>query len=116
MSDLDDLPPEQRRLATTLRARLRASEELDYVSRSRLAAARARALEAATPRPATWMLATGGLAAAAILAVLLVLPPREASTLPASDTLDLLTDELEPEFYEDLDLYRWLEEDGAGHA
>ena len=44
MSDFEDLDEHDRALAQRLRAQLRASEELDYVTQAKLSAARARAV------------------------------------------------------------------------
>ena len=115
MSDLDELDPQQRRQAARLREQLREGDELDFVMRSKLAAARARALEVVAPRTGWWY-ATGGVAAAAVLALLLVLPRGGPEAVPSYDALEVMTDELEPEFYQDLDLYRWLAEDPENRA
>ena len=116
MGEYDELDPQQRSDALKLRASLRAGDELDFITRSKLGAARARALEAASPRRSGWWYA-GGLTAAAVLALLLVLPQqRGTDAVPAYDALEVMTDELEPEFYEDLDMYRWLAEDNGNHA
>ncbi len=105
MSEFEELDERDRRLAIQLQERLRASEQLDFVTQAKLSAARTRAL-AAAPRHTGWWLATGGLTAAAVLAAMLVL--RAPQPLPATaDALDLLTDDVDPEFYQDLDLYQW---------
>jgi len=114
MNEFEDLDPADRALAQKLQERLRATEDLDYVTRAKLSAARARAVSA-LPRRTTWWMATGGLTAAAVLAVVLVLRMPQATTTTA-DALELMTDELEPEFYQDLDLYQWLAEPGADSA
>jgi hypothetical protein len=115
MSDFDELDERDRALAQRLRAQLRASEALNYVTQAKLAAARARALGAA-PRRTGWWVATGGLTAAALLAVMLVLRAPHSSVPTPADALELLTDDVEPEFYQDLDMYQWLAEPGAGSA
>jgi hypothetical protein len=115
MSGFDDLDERDRALAQKLRTQLRASEDLDYVTQARLSAARARAV-AASRRPAGWWFATGGLTAAALLAVVLVLRVPQGAAPTTADSLELMTDELEPEFYQDLDLYKWLAEPGADSA
>lgn len=119
--DTRGLEGEDRVLALALRERLRASEALDYVTASRLGAARARALAVhSAPRrwfPGLW-LGSGGVAAAALL-VMVVAPWRgplpvapAAPALAQGDALEWLLDENDPEFYEDLELYHWLEEPG----
>ena len=120
MSDdrFEELDDSQRALARKLRTTLRESEQVDAVTSTRLARARAYALaEGTSPRP-TWIWATGGLTAAAIVAALLLIQfsglqrwradPAEAS---AADAIEVLTDEMDADFYEDLELYRWLAED-----
>jgi hypothetical protein len=116
---LDELGEGERALALRLRAMLRESETTDVGTAARLAAARARALDAPRPTVPRWLWAPGGLTAAAILAALVVqsgLPgrqPGDARELAAAEALEVLTDEVDADFYEDLDLYRWLaEEDG----
>ena len=104
--------------ADALRDRLRESEVLDCVTASRLAAARKRAL---APAPASWRwwFASGGSLAAALVALLMFGEPRhqaagEPVEISSADALDLMTDEEDADFYEDLDLYRWLSEAPAG--
>jgi hypothetical protein len=107
-------------LAARLQARLRASEELDQVTQARLLAARNRAVAQAPgtgmARHTGWWVATGGLAAAAVLAVLLVARTPHVTVPATADALELLTDDVDPEFYQDLDMYRWLADSGAGSA
>jgi hypothetical protein len=112
MSDFEDLDERDRALARKLRAQLRAGEELDYVTRAKLSAARARAV-AATHRPTGWWMA-GGLTAASVLAAFLVLRMPNSAAPSTADTLELMTDELDPEFYQDLDMYQWLADSDPG--
>jgi hypothetical protein len=128
MTAFDELSPRERDLARALHAGLRGREgEPDLVVGARLRAARARAVEAgAQPRRGTWLYASGGLVAAAAVAVLLVLRPPQPANSPtpaggtartvSADAIDILTDDLDAEFYEDLDLYRWLEREHDGAA
>lgn len=131
MSDFDELPECERELARTLRARLRGqATDLDAATTGRLRAARARAIEAAGGQgAASWRYATGGaLVTAAVAGALLLQQPSQAprsspgstsgrETPAASfDAMDILTDDIDSEFYEDLDLYRWLEHDADGTA
>ena len=118
--NLSELDQPQRELAQALRSALRESEQLDYVASARLRAARARALEAGQNRDRRWLLASGGLTAAVIFAALLMTTLRPHATRPdasalfetaeaqQADALDVLTDDNDPDFYEELDLYRWL--------
>jgi hypothetical protein len=115
MTDFEELDERDRALARKLRAQLRASEDFDYVTQARLSAARARAV-AASRRPAGWWFATGGLTAAAVLAVVLVLRVPQTAAPTTADSLELMTDELEPEFYQDLEMYQWLADTGADSA
>jgi hypothetical protein len=124
MSTFDDLPEPERELARSLRTTLRAGDHLESVTASRLRAARARAL--AAPRPATrgWLYASGGLAAAAIVAAVIVLRmpsvtlPNvvEAGTTAQAEAIEILTDDVDADFYEDLELYRWLDRNRDGAA
>lgn len=96
-----------------------AEQELDAATLSRLRAARARTLDPITPRddarawrPA-WLLPVGGFAAAGVvLAVAGMLwfttPSGNGVSLSGIENLDLLTAVDNPEFYADLDFYRWL--------
>lgn len=106
-------------LADALRDRLRDSEALDYVTASKLAAARKRAIEPASTSWRWWLASGGSVAAAALVAMLMFGAPRqqpmhEPVEVSAADALDLMTDEEDADFYEDLDLYRWLSEAPAG--
>jgi hypothetical protein len=119
MSEFEELDERDRALAQRLRVQLRASEDLDYVTQARLSAARARAVarvgETTASRHTGWWVATGGLTAAAVLAVMLVLRTPQ-SVAPTADAFELLTDDVDPEFYQDLDLYQWLADSGADNA
>lgn len=117
MSEFEELTPDEARLAAELRQQLRAGDELDEASRSRLAAARAYALDAAAPRRGGPLFAAAGsLAAAVVLAVLIFMPQADSPEVQAYDAIEVVTDEFEPEFYEDLDLYRWIDDPGAGRV
>jgi len=117
---LDELDEAQRTLARKLRASLRDSEHVDAATAGRLARARQNAIASSgsATRP-TWIWASGGFTAAAIVAALLLLQsgglqhwradPAEANV---ADAIEVLTDDMDADFYEDLDLYRWLAEDG----
>lgn len=106
----------------TLRRALRDSEQLDMVTRAKLRAARARAIDAARApaRPWLWAVPT---AAMAVLVAALWMPgtpttaplPQVPGTTVASEALDVLTDEQSPDFYQDLELYEWLDRE-AGRA
>ena len=96
-----------------------AEEELDATTLARLRAARARALDPVTPRddarmrrPA-WLLPVGGFAAAgvvlAVAGMLWFTVPSGNGVSPAGiENLDLLAAADNPEFYAELDFYRWL--------
>lgn len=125
MNGFDDLTEQDQTLARRLQRHLQTSEaSLDYVTATRLRAARARALDGSSgTRRGGWLLASGGLTAAVAVAALLLthgpLAPHASSgggAVPgAPASIDVLSDELDPDFYEDLELYRWLDRshDGA---
>lgn len=91
---------------------------LDGATRSRLAQARARALEAGARRRRPFALGHGllpvGAAAAAVLAAVLVLQttraPDPVVELTAFGDLDILLGEEDLELLEELEFYAWLEE------
>lgn len=123
MTAFNELTEPEQRLALALQAKLRGSEELDYVTRARLSAARARALDAARRPARTWLFASSGLTAAVALVAILLWQPHlrgpsgiDASPGSQAEALDVLTDDVDAEFYEDLDLYRWLPGDADGDA
>lgn len=103
--------------AKRMRDALRASEAtVDGKARARLAEARARAVRAsrASGLGSAMRWAVPAAMAAGALAWMLV--PRHAVVgeelvdVAGADALELLTDEMEPEFYQNLELYLWLEE------
>jgi hypothetical protein len=115
---LDELEERDRALALRLRSVLRDSETPDSVTAARLAAARARAIDRPRPAVPRWLWAPGGLAAAAVVAALLVqlgFPGRQGDPreLAAAEALEVLTDEVDADFYEDLELYQWLAQEDA---
>ena len=105
-----------------LRGLLRDSENLDMVTAAKLRAGRARALDAArTPaRPWVWAVSAGAMA---VLVATLWMPAVQTTTAPvpsagstvASEALDVLVDEQSPEFYQDLEMYEWMDQE-AGSA
>ena len=123
----NDLTTEERHWADRAGKALRESEtHVDAVTAARLRAARARALErVASEASSSWAPALPGLTwlngmgAGATLGIALLawalLPrtaavPEVAVNLAGVNALELLSDEQGPEFYQDLDLYLWLEE------
>lgn len=122
----NDLTVEEQRWSDRAGKALRDSEaQLDAVTVARLRAARANALERAAAPSWSWAMpelrTLGGVGAALAVGVLAwTLVPRPAPVAPvatvnlaAADALELVTDEQGPEFYENLDLYLWLEEAGG---
>lgn len=112
--DLEGLTPAERKLALAARRMLRGSETPDAVAVARLNAARRRAIASvAQRRHSPWLLAAPAALAAALLAWIVVpgvLPTASAPVNPMSaDALEVLADEMEPEFYENLDLYEALD-------
>ncbi|PTU31442.1 hypothetical protein [Stenotrophobium rhamnosiphilum] len=95
---------------------LRHSETIDSETAAKLALARKRALAAANTPSAQLrsMWPVAAVTAAAIVAVLVLQPERNSALNPAVadasgvDTLDLLTDDMSPAFYRDLEFYQWL--------
>lgn len=128
MTGFDELSPHDEALAAGLRAGLRQRETaLDIGTTVRLRAARARAVGAAgePARRTSWLYASGGLATAVAIATLLVLRPSQVGPTSATDgsahaaraeAFEVLTDDVDADFYEDLDLYRWLERGRDGAA
>lgn len=102
---------------------LRDSEKLDMVTSARLSAARARALDAARTPARPWLWAVPAAATAVLVAALWVpnapvsvpAAPVAAGNTVASEALDVLTDEQSPEFYQDLEMYEWIDQE-AGSA
>jgi len=92
----------------------RSARELDPETLTRLAQARARALERAGRRthPRIWLLG-GGLASAsaAALAWLLLSPSVEPGPALVVEDLELLSSTESLELLQDLDFYEWLESD-----
>lgn len=97
---------------------LRQSETVDSKTAAKLLIARRRALAVAgTPSVPRRLLVPAGAFAAMALAVIALrtqhvapasLPVDEAHNI---DALDLLTDEMSPSFYRDLEFYQWLEKE-----
>jgi hypothetical protein len=109
---------EDRALGRAAAQALRQSETVDSHTAARLAAARQRAL-AVAGKPAMarrWLVPASAFAAIA-LAVLALRPQQQAVQAPVIanahdiDTLDLLTDDMSPAFYRDLEFYQWLEKE-----
>lgn len=109
-------------LAQGLRRALRDSETVDGMTAAKLRAARARALDAA-PAGRPWLWAVPAAAMAVLVAALWLPATPPAMTQPppvnaagsalAADALDVLVDEQAPDFYQDLELYEWLEQEGS---
>lgn len=115
-SQFEDLSAADRAFAQLAQRRLRATEALDYTEAARLAAARRRAVAALDERPAginRWLLAP---AAIATLVIGFALLPNRLASPPAAPAvngletaaLEWVVDEAGPEFYRDIEFYRWL--------
>jgi len=90
-------------------------EQFDALTLARLRSARRRALES-TRRRSPWWIPAGGLAAAsiAVLAVVLWFKPVGSDLVAANvEDIELLTTADNLELYEELDFYRWLVSGGA---
>jgi hypothetical protein len=117
----DELDDAMRATALSLRSRLRASERVDAATASRLASARAQAVAQSGPASAPrWVWASGGLTAAAVVAAVLLLQfgtlqrwRTDRGDGTAAEAIEVLTDDVDSDFYEDLDLYRFIEDDRA---
>lgn len=115
MSSQEPIDPNLRqRVRSALDA---AADDLDMVGRTRLRAARHRAVERAGQgrfSPGWWGVLVPAGATAALVAVLVGMPVQE-ETAPAGPAevvqdLDLLTASDSLEFYQDLEFFRWLPE------
>jgi hypothetical protein len=108
-------PSEQDLIETTERLRREEERALDELTIARLRAMRLNALAAAKDRRRgwRWRFAGGFVAAGLALGLAGVLwfkPPADSGATPPDVTvadLDLLSSE-SPEFYSDLEFYRWL--------
>jgi hypothetical protein len=92
-------------------------EQLDGSTRSRLASARTRALEGASPRHNYWFAAGGFATASLLVAALLIYKPSDQggegfplATLEDGQDLEIIAALEEPELLEDMEFYYWLEE------
>ena len=102
----------------SIRQLLRSSEnDIDFVSASRLRAARARAVDAArsSERAARWWTVPGAALSALGLAWLLVaghihrpLPGASPGAVPQVEVIETLADDKTNGVYEDLEFYQWL--------
>jgi ferric-dicitrate binding protein FerR (iron transport regulator) len=108
---------EDKFLEQTRRALDRTAADLDMITTAKLRAARLRALDAARVpswrRP--WLVAAGGLATTALVAVvaglLWLAPPATTPVNVAAvdaEDVELLDSQESPDFYADLDFYDWL--------
>jgi len=87
--------------------------DLDGATRSKLAQARNAALESrhrSRRRLLTWGTPAAGLAAAALVGVLVLRTPSVPIEESSVADLDILTSEESLEFYEDIEFYEWLSE------
>lgn len=122
MSDKTDIDPAipDREFAESLRGLLRDSENrLDFNATTRLAAARARAIEQAGRfRWRRWTLVIPGAALAAALVWALLLPgglmPSRTPHSPAATPADVMESSAdEAELLINLEFYQWLDESGG---
>lgn len=90
-------------------------EALDPNRAARLRTARRTALAGLATRRPRWVWATSGLAVAATVAFALLLwltSPTTQGPVPQLEDLELLTSSENLEFYEDLEFYDWLAQEG----
>jgi hypothetical protein len=92
-----------------------AAQNLDAPTAGRLRAARRRALAGAGPKShprAAWWLPLGSAAAAGLVLVLGAMlwlgTPNGRVPVASMDDMELLTAKDNPEFYAELEFYRWL--------
>lgn len=105
-------------LARSAAEALRRSENIDSHTAAKLRAAREHALAAADTPSFTRrvLLPATAFAAMAMVTVLLMVPRQHQQSSPLTgdaqniDALELLTDDMSPAFYHDLEFYRWLEQ------
>lgn len=107
-------------LARAAAKALRQSEAVDSHTAGQLRAARQRAL-AVAGKPATTrrlLVPAGAFAVMALAAVVTLRPQQQAASMPSPmadahgvEALDLLTDDMSPVFYRDLEFYQWLEKE-----
>ncbi len=112
--------PDDRRFEQALRDLLRDSEaDIDFVSRSRLRAARARAVDAARvpSRGFTgWWTVPGAMVSAIVLAWLLIpghlfkSAGSGVAPVPQVEVIETLADDKTNGVYDDLEFYQWLAE------
>ncbi len=91
-----------------------AEQRIDGATQTRLGAVRREALATAgRSRRSPWLLPASGLAVAATVAILTVslwqVSPS-VDSLAALEDIALLSDEVDPEFYADLEFYTWVAE------
>ena len=118
MNNLNDLDAEHRGFARGLRARLRIEQPIDAAALARLGDARRQAVAAVHQPSRAWRHGLDGLAIASVLVVLTIIAPPGhwlhggVSTNP--DSVEATTEDLAPEFADDLELLQWLapEQDG----
>jgi hypothetical protein len=100
---MNELDPRERELAATLRETLeRKAAQPDALLEAALAATRAQVAQKPRRRH-PWMMAAGGLALAASLAVVIVLPGGQpADPMPA--TAEAMPEDADLQFLEDMDV------------
>jgi hypothetical protein len=95
-------------------------EAVDAATSARLALLRQQALSTPRRLGKAWLSGIDGLAITAVLVVLAIVLPQQlpqfssgqASDSTNSETVEVLTEEPEPEFYQDLDMLQWLAHEG----
>jgi|GEM_PF-3509489 len=127
-NDLAELSTAERAFAQTVRAQLRASEQLNYIESARLAATRAQARALIAPAAHhlswSWLAAPAAVAAIAFSLMRFDTSAPAIAPLPSSgalqalsgdvnassaDALEWVSDEAGPDFYRDLAFYEWLQ-------
>jgi hypothetical protein len=110
MSETDETTAELERARAQLN---RAAADLDEFSVARLRAGRKRALAAAGTRRQFrpgWWLPLSSAAVAALVTVTVATNWWQATPVTATEDIELMATHDDPEFFEDIDFYSWLED------
>ena len=120
MNNLNDLDSQQRDFARALRSRLRIEQPIDAEAAATLASARRKAVAAIHKPRDVWRYGLDGLAIASVLVVLALIAPSgqwQHGSAPATlDAVEAASEDLAPEFGDDLELLQWLAPEQDPHV